>query len=131
MKIKRLIALSITAAALAGGAAFAQDTHFDGYAHNPIAMHNDQQSSLWNQKRDLKKEEQIRKKREQEEKSASNGKRKNVSGQKQTAKRKSPTKNRCQSPMTSTSKISRIKTGHTATMHRATTADTMCGTPVL
>ena len=39
MKIKRLIALSITAAALAGGAAFAQDTHFDGYTHNPIAMH--------------------------------------------------------------------------------------------
>ena len=68
MKIKRLIALSITAAALAGGAAFAQDTHFDGYTHNPIAMHNDQQSSFWNQKRDLKKEEQIRKKREQEEK---------------------------------------------------------------
>lgn len=30
MKIKRLIALSITAAALTGGAAFAQDTHFDG-----------------------------------------------------------------------------------------------------
>lgn len=51
MKIKRLIALSITAAALTGGAAFAQDTHFDGYAHNPIAMHNDQQTSLWNQKR--------------------------------------------------------------------------------
>ncbi len=70
MKIKRLIALSITAAALAGGAAFAQDTHFDGYTHNPIAMHNDQQSSFWNQKRDLKKEEQIRKKREQEEKKA-------------------------------------------------------------
>lgn len=68
MKIKRLIALSITAAALAGGAAFAQDTHFDGFAHNPIAMHNDQQTSLWNQKKDLKKEEQIRKKREQEEK---------------------------------------------------------------
>lgn len=57
MKIKRLIALSITAAALAGGAAFAQDTHFDGYTHNPIAMHNDQQSSFGNQKRDLKKEE--------------------------------------------------------------------------
>lgn len=68
MKIKRLIALSITAAVLAGGATFAQDTHFDGYTHNPIAVHNDQQSSHWNQKRDLKKEEQIRKKREQEEK---------------------------------------------------------------
>ena len=51
MKIKRLIALSITAAALTGGAAFAQDTHFDGYAHHPIAMHNDQQTSLWNQKK--------------------------------------------------------------------------------
>ena len=76
MKIKRLIALSITAAALAGGAAFAQDTHFDGYTHNPIAMHNDQQSSFWNQKRDLKKEEQIRIERERKERQRAEANRK-------------------------------------------------------
>ena len=66
MKIKRLIALSAMAAALASGAALAQDNHYDGSWHHPAAW-QDQRPSLVNHKKD-NQEEQIRKQREKEEK---------------------------------------------------------------
>lgn len=66
MKIKRLIALSAMAAALASGAALAQDNHYDGSWHHPAAW-QDQRPSLVNHKKDSR-EEQIRKQRERDEK---------------------------------------------------------------
>ena len=66
MKIKRLIALSAMAAALASGAAFAQDNHYDGYLHHPATL-QDQQPPFLNHKKDSR-EEQIRKQREKGEK---------------------------------------------------------------
>lgn len=98
MKIKRLIALSAMAAALASGAALAQDNHYDGSWHHPAAWQDQQGPSLQNRNKDSRedqirkqreRDEKIRKQREKEKKNASNGKRKNVSGLKPTAKRKS------------------------------------------
>lgn len=54
------------AAALASGAALAQDNHYDGSWHHPAAW-QDQRPSLVNHKKD-NQEEQIRKQREKEEK---------------------------------------------------------------
>lgn len=67
MKIKRLIALSAMAAALASGAALAQDNHYDGSWHHPAAWQDQQGPSLQNRNKDSR-EDQIRKQRERDEK---------------------------------------------------------------
>ena len=67
MKIKRLIALSAMAAALASGAALAQDNHYDGSGHHPAAWQDQQGPSLQNRNKDSR-EDQIRKQRERDEK---------------------------------------------------------------
>lgn len=67
MKIKRLIALSAMAAALASGVALAQDNHYDGSWHHPAAWQDQQGPSLQNRNKDSR-EDQIRKQRERDEK---------------------------------------------------------------
>ena len=67
MKIKRLIALSAMAAALASGAALAHDNHYDGSWHHPAAWQDQQGPSLQNRNKDSR-EDQIRKQRERDEK---------------------------------------------------------------
>lgn len=138
---KHYLAITAAATALMGGAAFAQQAPQNApwqYGQNqqqvqpvqPVQQgqdnHNRQQPGV-NQPSDKQQPKDTKK----DTKNQKNLKKETVPKKQTTTRTRPKIYRKSKIQKTQQFPISRIKTGHTATMHRVTTADIVYGTPVL